>query len=170
MSIATNKINHNYSKSWWNLAYYGRFSIYVELSCDLAQPQPCSSSRLEMATIWRPLVQSGFGKKMALRFPFYLSPNIFSHNYSKSRWNLAYYGTFSIYIELSCNLVQPGPCSSSRLEMAAKRRLLVQSGFGKKIAQKVWNNITPDYLQSLYKSMPRRIQAVVDTKGGHTKY
>ena len=27
--------------------------------------------------------------------------------------------------------MQPGPCSSSRLEMAAKRRLLVQSGFGK---------------------------------------
>jgi hypothetical protein len=38
--------------------------------------------------------------------------------------------------------------------MAAKRRLLVQKGFGKKIAQKDWNNITPDYLQSLYKSMP----------------
>ena len=134
------------------------------------QPRSCSSSRLEMATIWRPLVQSAFGKKMALRFPFYLLPNIFSHNYSKSQWNLTYYGTFSIYIELSCDLVQPGPCSSSRLEMAAKRRLLVQSGFGKKIAQKVWNNITPDYLQSLYKSMPQRIHAVVNAEGGHTKY
>jgi len=66
--------------------------------------------------------------------------------------------------------VQQGPCSSSRLEMAAKRRLLVQSGFGKKIVQKVWNNITPDYLQSLYESMPRRMQAVVDAEGGHTKY
>ena len=51
MSIATNKINHNYSKSRWNLAYYGRFSIYVESSCDLMQPRPCSSSRLEKATI-----------------------------------------------------------------------------------------------------------------------
>jgi len=28
--------------------------------------------------------------------------------------------------------------------MAAKRKLLVQSGFVKKIAHKVWNNITPD--------------------------
>jgi len=54
--------------------------------------------------------------------------------------------------------------------MAAKRRLLAQSGFGKKIVQKVWNNITPDYLQSLYESMPRRMQAVVDAQGGHTKY
>ena len=66
--------------------------------------------------------------------------------------------------------MQLGPCSSSRLEMAAKRKLLVQNGFGNKIAQKVWNNITPDYLQSLYKSMPERMQAVIDAEGGHTKY
>ena len=145
--LLPNIFSHNYSKSWWNLIYYGRFSNYIELSCDLVQPGPCSSSRLEMTAKRRLLVQSGFSKKMALRFPCYLSPNIFSHNYSKSRWNLSYYGRFSIYIKLSCDLVQPGPCSSSRLEMAAKRRLLAQSGFGKKIAQKVWNNITPDYLR-----------------------
>jgi len=54
--------------------------------------------------------------------------------------------------------------------MAAKRRLLVQSGFGKNIAQKVWNNITPEYLRSLYESMPQRMQAVVDAQGGHAKY
>ena len=40
----------------------------------------------------------------------------------------------------------------------------------KRIAQKVWNNITLAYLQSLYESMPRRMQAVVDAQGGHTKY
>ena len=40
----------------------------------------------------------------------------------------------------------------------------------KKIAQKVWNNITPDYLRSLYKSTPQTIQAVVDAEGGHTEY
>ena len=40
----------------------------------------------------------------------------------------------------------------------------------KRIAQKVWDNITPAYLQSLYESMPRRMQAVVDAQGGHTKY
>ncbi len=34
-------------------------------------------------------------------------------------------------------------------KMATKRRLLVQRGFGKKIAQNVWNNIAPDYLQFL---------------------
>ena len=75
-----------------------------------------------------------------------------------------------LYIELSWDLVQLGPAGSSRLEMAAKRRLLVQSGFGKKIAQKVWNNITPDYLQSLYKSIPQLMQAVIDAEGGQTKY
>ena len=168
--MSPNIFSHNYSKSQWNLTYYGRFSIYIKLSCDLVQPGLCSSSRLEMAAKRRLLVQSGFGKKMALRFPFFLLPNIFSYIYSKSQWNLSYYGRFSIYIELSCNLVQPGPCSSSRLEMAAKRRLLVQSGFGKNIAQKVWNNITPEYLRSLYESMLQRMQAVVDAQGGHTKY
>ena len=39
----------------------------------------------------------------------------------------------------------------------------------KRIAQKVWDNITPAYHQSLYKSMPRRMQAVVDAQGGHKK-
>ena len=34
----------------------------------------------------------------------------------------------------------------------------------------VWNKITPAYLQSLYESMPRQMQAVVDAQGGHTKY
>ena len=40
----------------------------------------------------------------------------------------------------------------------------------KKIAKKVWRQVTPEYLESLYQSMPRRMQAVVDVHGGHTKY
>ena len=40
----------------------------------------------------------------------------------------------------------------------------------KKIAQKVWRQITPEYLESLYQSMPRRMQAVVDAQRGHTRY
>ena len=51
---------------------------YIELSCDLVQPGPCSSSRLEMAAKRKLLVQSGFGKKMALRLPFYLFRQIYS--------------------------------------------------------------------------------------------
>ena len=39
-----------------------------------------------------------------------------------------------------------------------------------KVKLKVWNKITPAYLQSLYESMPRQMQAVVDAQGGHTKY
>ena len=65
--------------------------------------------------------------------------------------------------------MQPGPCSSSRLEMAVKR-ILVQSVFGKKVAHKDWNGITPDYLQSLCEPMLQRMQAVIDAEGGHTKY
>ena len=33
-----------------------------------------------------------------------------------------------------------------------------------------WHNIEDDYIVSLYKSMPRRVQALLDAKGGHTKY
>ena len=40
----------------------------------------------------------------------------------------------------------------------------------KKIAKKVWRQLSPDYLEKLYESMPRRMQAVADAQGGHTKY
>ena len=40
----------------------------------------------------------------------------------------------------------------------------------KKIARKVWRQVTPAYLETLYESMPRRMQAVVEAQGGHTKY
>ena len=39
----------------------------------------------------------------------------------------------------------------------------------KKIAQKVWNNVAPKYLQSLYKSMPQPVQATVDTQDSDAK-
>ena len=33
-----------------------------------------------------------------------------------------------------------------------------------------WNKITPETCQNLIESMPRRVQAVIKAKGGHTKY
>ena len=33
-----------------------------------------------------------------------------------------------------------------------------------------WNKITPETCQNLIESMPRRIEAVIKAKGGHTKY
>ena len=33
-----------------------------------------------------------------------------------------------------------------------------------------WNAIAPEVCQNLIESMPRRIEAVIRTKGGHTKY
>ena len=33
-----------------------------------------------------------------------------------------------------------------------------------------WNTIPQDYIQSLYGSMPRREQALIAQRGGHTKY
>ena len=36
--------------------------------------------------------------------------------------------------------------------------------------QTAWGEISPQYVQNLYGSMPRRLQAVKDAKGGATKY
>ena len=33
-----------------------------------------------------------------------------------------------------------------------------------------WGEIPPEVCQNLIESMPRRIQAVIKAKGGHTKY
>ena len=40
----------------------------------------------------------------------------------------------------------------------------------KRIARKVWKGISSEYLKKIYKSMPRRMQAVIDAEGSHTKY
>ena len=33
-----------------------------------------------------------------------------------------------------------------------------------------WEKITPEVCQNLIESMPRRVEAVIKAKGGHTKY
>jgi len=37
-------------------------------------------------------------------------------------------------------------------------------------AVKVWDNTPPEVCQNLIESMPRRLEAVIKAKGGHTKY
>ena len=51
-----------------------------------------------------------------------------------------------------------------RIEKATSKMAL------KKLAIKVWRTITPEYLERLYQSMPRRMAAVIAAHGGHTKY
>lgn len=38
------------------------------------------------------------------------------------------------------------------------------------IVREAWDSITVKFLRELIKSMPARCQAVIDAKGGHTKY
>ena len=38
------------------------------------------------------------------------------------------------------------------------------------LTEKEWNEISPEACQKLIENMPRRIQAVIKAKGGHTKY
>ena len=37
-------------------------------------------------------------------------------------------------------------------------------------AAEVWANVTPEVCQNLIESMPRRLEAIIKAKGGHTKY
>ena len=65
---------------------------------------------------------------------------------------------------------QPGISSFIRLKDTSKTRLIVKRMGLKKIAGKVWRAITPENLQQLYQSMPRRMQAIIDAGGAHTRY
>ena len=40
----------------------------------------------------------------------------------------------------------------------------------KKITQKVWKNLKLDYVERLYASLPKWMEAVILVGGGHTKY
>ena len=53
-------------------------------------------------------------------------------------------------------------------EQDRKERAMPKEGI-KEIAQKVWNAIAPEYLRRLYKSMPRRMVAVIASQEGDTK-
>ena len=64
----------------------------------------------------------------------------------------------------------PGIYDNSFLRYSRKtERGSVAEGM-KKVMRKVWKGITTQYLQSVYKSMPRRMEAVIAAGGGHTKY
>lgn len=39
-----------------------------------------------------------------------------------------------------------------------------------KLAQEAWRSVTQREIDSLFESMPRRMKAVIQAKGGHTKY
>ena len=58
----------------------------------------------------------------------------------------------------------------SQTENLQKHKKTTSKAGLKKIVQKVWNNITPEYLQSLCKSMPQYVQAAVDAKDSDAKY
>lgn len=36
--------------------------------------------------------------------------------------------------------------------------------------KEIWGNIPVEYIRELYNSMPRRVEALLKAKGGHTKY
>ena len=70
--------------------------------------------------------------------------SISQHISSKTQPNLKNYGSFVNSFEFVSDLDQLGPCSFIHLEMAALRSLFVQIGGLKRMALKVWRQITPE--------------------------
>ena len=67
--------------------------------------------------------------------------------------------------------VPPRQRGYSRIEQRWQRKEKATSTDGlKKIARKVWRGVTTEYVDNLYQSMPRQMQAVIAAKGGYTKY
>ena len=55
--------------------------------------------------------------------------------------------------------------------MQSKLRERATSASGlKRIGPKAWNQNTPEYHRSLYESMLRRMNSVIEAQGGHTMY
>ena len=88
-------------------------------------------------------------------------PSHFQHISSNTQPNLKNYGSFVNSFEFVSNLDQPGSCSFIRLEMAALQSLFVQIGVLKRMALKVWRQITSEYLNSLYESIPQIMAAII---------
>ena len=59
---------------------------------------------------------------------------------------------------------------SQQMKNMQRREHATSIGGLKRIALKVWRQVTPSYLEALYESMPARMQAVIAQQGGHTKY
>ena len=68
------------------------------------------------------------------------------------------------------SLSDKGAIVALRQEGKSLRIIGKQLGLHFTSVGKVWKRITPSYLKALYESMPRRMQAVLDANGGHTKY
>ena len=54
--------------------------------------------------------------------------------------------------------------------MTMSQRQIVISEAGEKIANKVWRQDTPEYLEKLYQSVLRQMEAVIAVGGSQTKF
>ena len=54
--------------------------------------------------------------------------------------------------------------------VAIKATVTAETYQGTMSGKKVWRAVPPEYLENLYKSMPRRMAAVIAAGGRHTKY
>lgn len=58
----------------------------------------------------------------------------------------------------------------SIIEQAVQKHRITSKDYLKRILQDEWDKICPDVTKNLVESMPRRLEAVIRTKGQSTKY
>ncbi len=58
----------------------------------------------------------------------------------------------------------------NKLDVEVRKRTIRNKNQFKQVLQEVWLQISPQVTENLVQSMPRRLQAVIDAKGMHTKY
>ena len=56
------------------------------------------------------------------------------------------------------------------VDLKIKRNLRTSKKEMWELIQKAWSEVTIEEITNLFESMPRRMEAVIKAKGGHTKY
>ena len=154
-----------------------RFIIYIEFSTNLVQSRGFSSIRLEMAQGKVKTHHFENDEKFNFSFFCYLPMTSNGQRRHFSRFTLlvfiSYNASWRSHLPdwQGCNssterewFEHEDHCKESREERATSVARL------KKIACKVWRQVTLECLNKHYKSMPRRMQAVIQAQGSHTKY
>lgn len=56
------------------------------------------------------------------------------------------------------------------VDLKIQRNLLTSKSEMWSLIQKAWSEVTQSEIRKLFQSMPRRMEAVIEAKGGHTTY
>ena len=142
-----------------------RFWKFSKFPIDWRQSEICDSIRLEMTSKWKSLLFFENAKKMMRRFAVSLLMS--TSHFWQFQFSFFFFFTFYLFLQYQRVSMSPWVIRTEFLRFIKRGRPTARSLSS---LEAVWKNITPAYLRSLNELMPRRMKAVVDAEGGHTKY